>query len=146
MVCRHSIFPSFRLIAITSGLLAPELKAVTKMRSPQMQGDPWPTGRSVFQSNAFVGPNSEGSDAWSFPIPSPPGPRNCGHLSPTSSALNPTKVHKKTHSIGLVIITFHSCLAENLMSIPENLGRDFGGSPLVRQAGKSVSPAGASWA
>src|SRR5262245_5639784 len=106
IVCRQAIFPSFRFTAITSGLLAPASKPVMKMRSPQIQGDPWPRGKSIFQSKAFVGPNSAGSDTLSFPSPKPLGPRNCGHLSSTGSALRATTVHNRPHSKDLVIIRF----------------------------------------
>src|SRR6478672_11793589 len=96
--CLQTIFPSLRFTEINSSFRLPGSNAVTKMRSPQTHGDPWPRGRSVFQSKALPGPNSDGSMALSFPIPRPPGPRNCGHLSSTNSAPSAMKAHTKPAS------------------------------------------------
>src|SRR5262249_22967758 len=76
---RHRILPFARLSAISSSLLDTLSNAVTKMRSSQMQGEPWPVGSSVFHSTDFAGPNSTGGRADSLPAPLPAGPRNWGH-------------------------------------------------------------------
>src|SRR5579872_3243555 len=91
--CRQTILPVARSRAISSTLLAVLSKAVTKMRSFQMQGEPWPAGSGVFQTSALAGPNSAGGLASAAATPAPPGPRNGGQTAGPASYAKAHNAH-----------------------------------------------------
>src|SRR6185436_16677252 len=75
---RQRILPSRRSRQSVSSFALS--KAVRNILSPQMTGEEFPEGRAVFQTTFEAGPKCAGGGVPS-PIPSPPGPRNCGHCA-----------------------------------------------------------------
>src|SRR6185503_17686818 len=87
---RHKIAPSARFKQIVSRVFPSN--PVRKMRSPQMQGEELPEGSVVRQSKLDLGPNETGGFALAE-MPSPPGPRNCGHCSDAGATSEIAPMH-----------------------------------------------------
>src|SRR5688572_20868202 len=78
-VSRQSTVPVFRSRAIVSNFFPSY--PVRKILLPQMQGEECPAGSAAFHKTFELELKCVGGSEPS-PMPSPPGPRNCGQFAP----------------------------------------------------------------